>query len=328
MLLDALPGAVLQLNEIGKIVQLNATACEWLGSPLLGVAWRDVLARDFTSVLQHGDLLAHDGRTVAVSTQSMGMVPGQIVLLTDVSETRAMQLQLQRRERLAEMGEMMARLSHQVRTPLSTAMLYLSQYHNPALDPYKQGAYVDKSLARLRHIEQMIREMMMFAHGGEFSLAPIHFDELIDDLQRTLAPHLERVGAVFELDITPGICIEGNKVALSSALQNLVMNALEHANEQPRIRLVVGNVDNQQITLCIEDNGPGIARERWQEVFMPFMTTRSDGTGLGLPVVRSVVENHGGSVQVVESTLGGAAFLLTLPAVNEVNNEQLIGAHC
>jgi two-component system sensor histidine kinase FlrB len=326
-LLDALPAAVILLDAHGAVRSANGAAREWLGEPLTGQLWRDVCARDFRASRDGNDLQAADGRFVNISTRPLSGEPGQVVLLADVTEARAAQRQVERNLRLAGMGEMLARLSHQIRTPLSTAILYASQLNEPVLPEQGRRKAGEKVLARLQHMEQMVRDMLMFAHGAQFRLETVELITLLEEVRQQLDAHLERRGARLDIDCASGLQVGGNRVGLTAALLNLCMNALENSGDGTWLRIGV-EACGKRLQICVDDNGPGIPAELREKILQPFFTTRSDGTGLGLPVVRSVVESHGGSLSIAGSPLGGARFLLDLPALDADSSELLPHARC
>ena len=130
--------------------EANPAACELLGEPLVGELWRQVIARSFAPRKDDGhEISLRDGRRLSIATRSLDAEPGQLVLLNDLTETRRLQDQLARHERLSSLGRMVASLAHQIRTPLSAAMLYaghladaekIAQRNPPALRRQPQGA--------------------------------------------------------------------------------------------------------------------------------------------------------------------------------------------
>jgi two-component system sensor histidine kinase FlrB len=126
-LLALLPGGVIVIDDQGLVREANPAACELLGEPLLGQLWRQVIARSFAPRKDDGhEVSLRDGRRLSIATRSLDAEPGQLVLLNDLTETRRLQDQLARHERLSSLGRMVASLAHQIRTPLSAAMLYAS----------------------------------------------------------------------------------------------------------------------------------------------------------------------------------------------------------
>ncbi len=122
-LLNIMPAGVVVLDSRGLVTQCNPAAEDFLGEPLLGEIWRNVIKRSFAPQVDDGhEISLKDGRRISMVTRSMEGEPGQLILLTDLTETRELQHRLDRHRRLSEMGRMMSSLAHQIRTPLSAAM--------------------------------------------------------------------------------------------------------------------------------------------------------------------------------------------------------------
>lgn len=171
-LLKVLPGGVVVLDGSGSVQDCNPAALGLLGEPLLGESWRDLVRREFAPPWDDGhDITLHNGRCVNISTQALVGEPGQIVLINNVTETRELQAGLNRYRRLSAKGEMAASLAHQIRTPLSSAVLYLSNLSRGQLDEAMRQRFTRKALTRLRHLEQLVDDMLVFARGGNFEAA-------------------------------------------------------------------------------------------------------------------------------------------------------------
>lgn len=126
-LLDLLPGGVIVIDDQGRVREANPAACDLLGLPLEGELWREVITRCFAPREDDGhEVSLKDGRRLSIATRSLDAEPGQLVLLNDLTETRHLQDQLARHERLSSLGRMVASLAHQIRTPLSAALIYAS----------------------------------------------------------------------------------------------------------------------------------------------------------------------------------------------------------
>ena len=301
------------LDKRGTITAVNADAREWLHGQLVGEAWRDVYQRELRRSAQGNELLTRCQRMLDVSTRPLEGSTGQIVLLSDVTESRAMQQSVERDRRLAAIGEMMARLSHQIRTPIATALLYLTQMDDQRLDRERRSAYVNKSLGRLRHVESMIRDMLMFAHGAHMETEYLDVDDILADLQQQLEPLIESCGGSFSISNRASRAVRGNRVGLVTALLNLCNNAIEHVGAALELSICVYDRGADSLQIEVGDNGPGIDADLHERVFQPFYTSRSDGTGLGLPVVKSIVLAHGGTVTVGGCDRGGCRISMTLP---------------
>nr|BFE90467.1 hypothetical protein GCM10020185_10030 [Pseudomonas brassicacearum subsp. brassicacearum] len=165
-LLDLLPGGVIVIDAHGRVREANPAACELLGLPLEGELWRHVIARCFAPREDDGhEVSLKDGRRLSISTRSLDAEPGQLVLLNDLTETRHLQDQLARHERLSSLGRMVASLAHQIRTPLSAALLYASHLTEQQLPMETQQRFAGRLKERLHELEHQVRDMLVFARG-------------------------------------------------------------------------------------------------------------------------------------------------------------------
>ena len=313
-LIDAIPGGVVVLDTHGIIVEVNATARQLLGEPVHQQPWRLIVQRVFLTELDQGELKTADGRQFSISTRPLGYAPGQILLLSDVTQTRQLQRVAQQNLHLMTMGKMMASLAHQIRTPLASSMLYLSQILEANLDQETSLTFSAKALARIKHIEKMINDMLVFAHGGQFNMSRFSVTELLNDLQEQLRPIVEQRSARLEISgLQQLLQLQGNKDAMLGALGNLCMNALDASGQEPHIQIKVSLTDRGSMSLTVEDRGCGMDAHKRKHLFDPFFTTKIDGTGLGLAVVKSVIESHQGQIRVASRPGVGTRFRIQLP---------------
>ena len=322
-ILSALPAGVIVLDPDGKVVDCNAVAADFLGTPLLGVDWQVVVARSLTPVLgnPHERQLSN-GRRVNMSISkdlvcSDSVDSGQIIVLSDVSEMRNLQDMFNQQKHLSAMGEMVASMAHQVRTPLATAILYASQMSNPALDKQMRQRFSQKILERLHYLERQVNDMLIFAKDGRMAMETFSLAGLLNHLRETVQEDSGNGG--IDLQIVNKVqddAMLGNENALRGALLNLVNNALDAVGQDGCIQILAVQLEGCKLRLDIKDNGPGIAQEHCLRIFEPFYTTKTHGTGLGLAVVDSVVKAHGGYVRVESAPGQGAAFSIVLPCIN------------
>ena len=313
-LIDAIPGGVVVLDPQGLVVETNATAAILLGEPLNSEPWRDIVNRVFLPDLDQGELKTEDGRQFSISTRPLGYEPGQILLLSDVTQTRQLQRAAQQNLHLMTMGKMMASLAHQIRTPLASTMLYLSQIDEADMDAETSHSFNRKALARVKHIEKMINDMLVFAHGGQFNMSQFSIGDLIEELQDQLKPQLEqRYAQLFINGNQIDAQLRGNKDALLGALGNLCMNSLDAVEQKAVIRINISLSLRGMLSITVQDNGCGIDAATRKHLFDPFFSTKIDGTGLGLAVVKSVIESHQGRIAVASKLGKGSRFRIFLP---------------
>ncbi|MFA6492498.1 MAG: ATP-binding protein [Candidatus Babeliales bacterium] len=321
-ILAALPAGVIVLDTVGKILDCNAVAIDFLGEPLIGLDWAEVIGRSLIPVFDNPhERHLNNGKRVSMTCNQLEHDSGQIILLSDVSEMRTLQDMLNQQKQLSAMGEMVASMAHQVRTPLSTAILYASQMSNPALGNEKRQRFSQRILERLQYLERQVNDMLIFAKDGRLAMETFSLAELLNHLKETVK---EYVGpGRIDLQVINEVQDDemlGNENALRGALMNLLNNAVDAVGQAGNIQVSVAQLDECNVRIVIKDNGPGISRELCQRVFEPFFTTKANGTGLGLAVVDSVVKAHGGNVGV-ESTLGeGTVFSLVLPCIKRTFN--------
>ena len=310
-LLETLPGAIVVIGGDGIIRESNSQATTLLNQPLIGCSWAMIVRREVREGgNEDGNIQLRDGRWLSLSRRPLQQESGEVLLLSDITESRQISALRQRQERLTAIGEMTAKFAHQVRTPLASAMLYAGQLdrHTP-----HQQRVVQKISERLNDLGRMVNDMLGFAAGARRSQQSVAVSDLLLDVKRSLEAQLDEQTELLIDSGEPGLRIAANRDALKGALLNLATNALQACGGAGKIVLRSRRTDNH-LELSVSDTGPGIAPEVLSRLFEPFFTTRPQGTGLGLAVVRAVAVAHDGDVSVATSA-GGTQFTLRLPAV-------------
>ncbi|MEE4124470.1 ATP-binding protein [Pseudomonas viridiflava] len=313
-LLDLLPGGVIVIDGMGVVREANPAAIDLLGQPLLGMLWRHVISRCFAPREDDGhEISLKDGRRLSISTRSLDAEPGQLVLLNDLTETRRLQEQLARHERLSSLGRMVASLAHQIRTPLSAAMIYASHLTEQELPVETQQRFAGRLKERLHELEHQVRDMLVFARGELPLTDRIAPGALFQALQNAAATHLQGVAVRWQCDSVDGelLC---NRDTLVGALLNLVENAVQASTGRTRLKVHVYSRGNT-LRLCISDNGIGMDQAALARIGEPFFTTKTTGTGLGLAVVTAVTRAHQGGVQYRSRVGRGTCAIVSLPLI-------------
>ncbi|WP_114649389.1 sensor histidine kinase [Pseudothauera hydrothermalis] len=319
VLMGALPAGVVVLDRTGTLVQVNRAAEELLGTGITGQSWKQVGAA-LQATETPGEMsveLADGPRRLSVSETALESGDERIVLLHDITETHRMRLTAERNERLAAMGEMVAGLAHQLRTPLAAALLYIGNLRQPELGPAERLKVADRAIERMRYLERLIRDMLLFARGD--SLGRQYFS--VCELSAELAHTLEPVARARQIEFTSRCdCgdteLHGDRKALAGALTNLLENAIQATEPGGRVDCHVGQL-GQDIVFTVRDTGRGIEPALQARLFEPFFTTRAEGTGLGLAIARGVARAHGGDITLQSSLGKGSTFVLTVPLPTE-----------
>jgi two-component system sensor histidine kinase FlrB len=235
-----------------------------------------------------------------------------VILITDVTESHLVRELAARSERLATMGEMAARLAHQLRTPLAAALLYASQLGSAVALDARNRELASKATERLRELERLITDMLQFAAGGGGRSSETAVGELLEGVAQALEFRLRQGGKLTIRSRTPHLVIRGRRDALIGAVVNLVVNALDIVGSDAQVVVDASESPPGIARIRVSDNGPGVAPEIRARIFDPFFTSRAGGTGLGLAIVTSVAQAHGGRVWL-EDGGPGAVFVMELP---------------
>lgn len=311
-LLNVLPGGVIVLDSRGFIRQANPAARDMLGEPIEGERWLEIIERSFCPQKDDGhEISTKDGRRISIATRSLAE-DGQIILLTDQTETRRLQSELSRHERLSALGQMVSALAHQIRTPLSAAMLYAGHLSGGALSQEQQNTFSNKLLKRLNHMERQVQDMLVFVKGD----IPLNDTITCADLQQGVEEEIEVLlntnGVQCQWrNLCPTHLLRCHKDALIGAILNLVNNAVQAGSTVIDIELSLSA--DSSMSFAVSDNGPGIEMDLLESVKDVFVTTKSQGTGLGLSVVESVAKRHGGSFSLDSKVGQGTCAQLQLP---------------
>lgn len=324
-LVTSLPAGVLVLDNRGSVQEANPAANELLGDNLEGEFWRDIIERTIEPSIHGGqESRLKDGRTVSMSTCPRGDEPGQIILLMDVTETRFLQQSLERHQRLSAMGEMSAKVAHQIRTPLASALLYVSNLNKGIVSEEDRNKFINKALSRLQHMENVVEDMLSFSRVGEIGQDIVSVKDILDELSGAMETHIEKAKCSLSVQASnDDMAICGNRDALLGVLQNLISNAIQVTGEGGVFSIHVDPVDEHHgipsLDIKVSDNGPGISEAHLPKIFEPFYTTRLKGTGLGLSVAKAVIENHAGGIWVESTSDQGTVFNIRLPMIKSTD---------
>ena len=320
--LDVMPAGVILLDTQGEIKEANPEAYRLLEVSLVGEKWFSVIQSAFAPQEDDGhEVSLRNGRKVrlAISASSTG----QLILITDLTETRLLQSRISDLQRLSSLGRMVASLAHQVRTPLSSAMLYASNLGAPNLPAPTKERFQTKLMDRLHDLEKQVNDMLLFAKGGDNKvIKPFKVTDLIAEFQPMVETAIKNNDIDYCLEVEGDDSpLLGNANAIASALSNLVVNAIQISGKAAQVDVFFRPVGNE-LKISVQDNGPGVPPELQSKIMEPFFTTRSQGTGLGLAVVQMVCRAHKGRLELLSEPGDGACFTMCLPLKNDNSGDE------
>jgi signal transduction histidine kinase len=337
-MLSSIPCGVIACGADLSVLRANRAAERMLGRVAMELVGRD--ARSFRStdgapILLLGreplpvqtetertvTCLDGSARTLAGSVEE---IPGGgwVEIFSDRTEVRLLRSQMNRLDTLAGMGEMAAGIAHEIRNPLSAVQGFaglmqqkLEQESMPERDVLMR--YCDRIRRGSAEVENIIANLLLWARPGSAQAETLAVSALMDELRQdgsALAAqfsgrHFEVRGPEAELHV------RADRMRLKLALVNLVRNALEAVPENGHVT-VRARLASGRALVSVEDDGPGIPEHLRTRMFQPFATSKAHGTGLGLALARRFVEVHGGEIRPSNSSLGGAAFEVSLPLVS------------
>ncbi len=319
-LVDILPSGLIIIDGNGRVEEANQVAISLLGAPLLEERWLDVIKRCFQPRADDGhEVSLKDGRRLKIAITSLEPESGQLILLTDLTETRQLQNNMAQMQRLSALGRMVASLAHQVRTPLSAAMLYAANLKNKQISETARESFHGKLMARLKDLELQVNDMLMLAKSDNNPVvSELSLQELLSEVdtasEAMMIQHKARLMVTLP---EPDLLIMGNRSALAGAINNLIHNAIQAKPSGLLLHLIAQKYGENEVEISLIDNGPGISPALQRKIFEPFYTTKSQGTGLGLAVVQSVTKSHNGRLTLVSKQGQGSKFSLIIPLQRE-----------
>ena len=242
-----------------------------------------------------------------------------LVNIVDLTRAKELEKRLTIQDKMASLGRVAAGIAHEIRNPLSGINIYLDtlkKLHHKEGSEEKVETIIRQLNAASRKIESVIRRVMDFAKPSEPRLALIDINEPIGEAIQLTAVTMRKSGILMLKDLGEDLpAAYADRHLIEEMVLNLINNAAEamRDSEDDKIIEVHSSVQGEDILIVVGDSGPGISTELKDKIFDPYLTTKSEGTGIGLSLCLRIVTDHGGTLKVDDSHLGGAEFRATMP---------------
>jgi signal transduction histidine kinase len=318
--------AIIVVDPEGLVTMMNRSAENLLGIPAgegLGKAYSSfplsISSSDTDTVLTAGQRT----HTVIISRSDVvdakGCLRGLVILIKDISRLRDLEVRHERNQRLIAMGEMAAKIVHEIRNPLCSIELYSSMLEKDLT------ATVHKDLAHgistgIGSLNTILTNMLFFARPRRPVLRRIRLDAVIDEAVRMLLPMMESRNVRLARSLQEGELL-GDPELLKQAFLNMMINAVQAMPEGGDIRIGMERRAGT-VEVTIQDSGSGIHRENLEKIFDPFFTTKDTGTGLGLAIVNTIMQANGGYITVASEPGRGSTFTLSFPREETMSNDK------
>lgn len=220
-------------------------------------------------------------------------------------------------EHVRELEELSASIAHEIRNPITAAKSLVQQLGEDSGSP-ENVEYARVALEELDRVERSISHLLRYAREEDLRPVETELRAVVEAALETLRERVARLGVRVERDLARPLALRADPEKLRRVVINLVANALDAleaaATPEPQLWLAAGeNLAGTEVWLRIRDNGPGMDAETRERAFQPFHTSKPGGTGLGLPIVRKLVEAHGGSIELHSIEGVGTEFAVLLP---------------
>ncbi len=336
-ILSRLPEGMLLLLPTDELLSFNATAEILLGLslerfkgvPILSSAGIFPLAKGNEGLArllgeatarQHSAHMSEVAATSATDQQLLLEVTVQhrewgaastavVLLFRDASEKQRIREEIRRADQLALLGGMAARVAHQIRTPLSTIRGLLELLQADLSPTGSSKEYMERIIQAVDRQDQLVENLLTLSNPEPESCQAVSIPALIEDVVDAL-PADPRIRVTGDGPLEPAW---GDSFRLSEVFTNLIRNALDATPADGVVEVLMEPGSPGRVRVSIRNTGAGIPGELRERIFQPFFTTKSRGTGLGLPIARQIVEAHKGSLTMTSDGVSETTFTVELP---------------
>lgn len=313
VLIKALPAAVL-LVEHGQITHFNDTAVQLITGLRTNSRWQ-IPGHWHPGEGPNEFIVGQGAEARTLQLQQKDKDGRTVIQIQDITDNLRTVEESERVNRLAAMGKMSAGIAHQLRTPLSTALLYASHLCNTQLDDTDRADFAQRLQKQLLALDNLSSQMLQFIKPGLQATQMCALEDLIREAAEQVQGLYQSHQITLHLSISStDSTLESEPAQLVAAFVALLENAAQASPPGQQVRLTARR-EGAVVQVCIEDNGCGIDSDMLSNLFEPFATSRASGTGLGLSIASNTIRRHRGEISASNRAEGGALFTVALPVL-------------
>jgi PAS domain S-box-containing protein len=315
---------VMVLDKEGVIIRANHSALEILELESLGAGGRRITdyypeaeemlvlgikdpGREITVTLKDGRL-----RTIGFSNSLLldknGEDKGVIVVFRDLTEIKELSAALRRKQHFEEIGKIISGVAHEVRNPLF-AIQSIAQILEGEIESASQQALMKALLKETSRVKKLMEELLLYSRPSRLNLSEVDFETVLAEIEVYARTKNSEVD--FVTSLPSSLVVKADRDKLIQVFLNLTNNALGAGSRNIRVN---AKRSPRGVAISFADDGVGIKREDMERIFDPFFTTKREGTGLGLPICKKIIESHGGTLDILSEEGKGTTALMTLRA--------------
>jgi signal transduction histidine kinase len=229
-------------------------------------------------------------------------------------ELKNTQEKLLRTERLAAMGNLVNGIAHEIRNPVMTIGGFALRIKESHCEDNGLQKYTDIILSETVRLENLVKKVNEFLDAQSASIKPDSIEPVIEDALAKFRPEAEKQGVQVDVSMGHDIpIIDMDRQQISTALTNILENALEAMNHGGKIQFNIATKDDKFLKILLKDTGAGITEEELDSVYDPFVTSKASGIGLGLTMVYQIIKNHKGEIEIKSKKAEGTTVTILLP---------------